>query len=251
MDEQDLIEQWKQEEQQTFLGWNFSYLQGRYFEPSLPWSYEERVRALLATAGSVLDMGTGGGEKLLEFKDWLPAHTVATEGWPPNVPVARENLQPYGIRVVPYDIETEARMPFADRTFALVINRHEAFDAFEVARILQPEGVFLTQQVDGRSMADLSSLFGLEPSHLHVTLAECGKEVEQAGLVVEFADEAMGNVRFADVGALVYYAHAAPWDFPADFSVERYATQLLELHTTGRLSFTMGHFIIQARKPSN
>lgn len=250
MDERELIEQWKLEEREPFQGWDFSYLEGRYFEASPPWSYEERVRRLLGDADAVLDMGTGGGEKLLAFKEQLPPNTVATEGWPPNIVIARENLEPHGIRVVPYNIEEEERMPFADGSFSLVINRHEAFDAFEVARILRPGGVFLTQQVDGQAMADLASVFGREPSSPHVTLAVCGKEVEEAGLRIEFCEEARGEMRFRDVGALVYFANAVPWEFPDDFSVERYAAQLLELHRRGRLSFEMGYFIIEARRPS-
>ena len=77
----------------------------------------------------------------------------------------------------------------------------------------------------------------------------CGKEIVQAGLVIEFSEESLGKMRFADVGALVYFVHAAPWEVPADFSVERYAPQLLDLENSGRLSFDMGHFIIRARKP--
>src|SRR5215207_8474199 len=145
MDDNTLIALWKREEQQPFEGWNFSYLKGHYSEEQPPWSYEQMVRDLLPGADSVLDMGTGGGEKLLEFKDALPANTVATEGYAPNVPVARANLEPNGIRVVDYDLEVNPRMPFDDNTFALIINRHEAFDAKEVARILQPGGIFLTQ----------------------------------------------------------------------------------------------------------
>jgi len=247
MQEQDLIEKWKLEEQQPFSGWDFSYLKDRYFEPSLPWSYEERVRALLRNADSVLDIGTGGGEKLLEFKDLLPSNTLATEGWPPNILVAHKHLEPHGIKVIPYDIEKESRMPFPDNTFSLVIDRHDAFDAFEIARILKSSGIFLTQQA---GLADLSSVFGREPPNPQVTLALCGKEVEQAGLIIEFSEESMGKMRFTDVGALVYFVHAAPWEVPVDFSVDRYAPQLLELHHRGRLSFDMGHFIIQARKPS-
>ncbi len=74
--------------------------------------------------------------------------------------------------------------------------------------------------------------------------------MEEAGLVIEFGEEWMGEMTFADVGALVYFAHAVPWEFPDDFSVERYAAQLLEMHRSGRLSFDMGTFIIQARKLS-
>lgn len=83
-----------------------------------------------------------------------------------------------------------------------------------------------------------------------MTLAVCGREVEEAGLVIEFGKEWMGKMTFADVGALVFFAHAVPWAFPDDFSVERYAAELLKLHESGRLSFDKGYFIIQARKRS-
>jgi len=36
------------------------------------------------------------------------------------------------------------RLPFRDGAFALVIDRHEAFNAREVARVLAPDGVFIT-----------------------------------------------------------------------------------------------------------
>lgn len=246
---QELLEQWKREEEIPFSGWDFAHLEGRYSDAIPPWSYEDKVRALLRNADSVLDLGTGGGEKLLEFKDALPSLTFATEGWAPNISVARRKLEPFGIQVIPYDIESDGRMLFSDHTFSLVIDRHESFDAFEVARILKPGGVFLTQQVDGQSMADLASLFGMEPQNPNVTLSICGEEVQQAGLSIEFAEESIGQMRFSDVGAFVYYAHAVPWKVPADFSVESYAPLLLEMHKTRRLSFRMGHFIIQARRP--
>jgi SAM-dependent methyltransferase len=245
--EQELINQWKYEEQHAFTGWDFSHVQDRYIAAAPPWSYEETVNRLLPGTDSVLDMGTGGGEKLLEFKDSLPQITVATEGWPPNILVAQRNLEPHGIQVVPYNLDKEQRMPFADDVFSLVINRHEAFDAMEVARILKPGGVFLVQQA--RTMPDLSSIFGIESPYANVTLALCSKEVERAGFSIQFARESIDQMRFRDVGAFVYWAHACPWEVPADFSVERYSAVLLEMHTRGSLAFNIGHFIIQARKP--
>ena len=222
MDEQALIAQWQAEEQQPFAGWDFSYLRGRYDEEQPPWAYEMLARALAQGADSVLDMGTGGGEKLLELKDALPAQTVATEGYAPNIPVARANLEPQGISVIDYNIDTDSQMPFPDNTFALILNRHEAFDAGEVARVLQPGGVFLTQQVDGRDLADFLALFGLESTYLHVNLANCRQGLEDAGLRIERAEDWSGKVTFSDMGALVYFLHAAPWNAPDDFSVEHY-----------------------------
>ncbi|HKF19614.1 MAG TPA: hypothetical protein VKF14_20815 [Candidatus Dormibacteraeota bacterium] len=40
--------------------------------------------------------------------------------------------------------ELLGRLPFRDGAFALVIDRHEAFNAREVARVLAPDGVFIT-----------------------------------------------------------------------------------------------------------
>lgn len=249
MNDSDLLAQWKLEEAKPFSGWDFSHLKDRYFESEPHWSYDAIARELMRGADTVLDMGTGGGEKLLEFKDALPKKTTATEGYRPNLEIARQNLRPHGIDVVHYNIDVEDQMPFSANSFALILNRHEAFDAFEVERILKPGGVFLTQQVDGRSQDELASVFGGSTPYPYVHLSVCGAELSRAGLVIERSEEAMGTMRFTDVGALVYYAHAAPWDFPEDFSVERYADQLLELHRAQRLTFPMGHFLVQARKP--
>jgi SAM-dependent methyltransferase len=250
MDDQALIAQWQAEEQQPFAGWDFSYLAGRYTEDQPPWSYEALVRELAGNADSLLDMGTGGGEKLLEIKRALPARTMATEGYAPNIPIARANLEPQGIQVVAYSTDTEVRMPFDDNAFACIIDRHEAFDAVEVARILRPGGVFLTQQVDGRDLADLLALFGLQSGYLHVNLANCAQGLADAGLIIERTEDCSGHSTFSDMGALVYYLHAAPWDAPEKFSVERCADALLRIYHNNRpLSFTIRRFIIQARKP--
>jgi SAM-dependent methyltransferase len=250
MDDDALIALWKPEEQQPFEGWDFSYLKDRYSEEAPPWTYEQMVRDLLPGAESVLDMGTGGGEKLLEFKDALPANTVATEGYAPNVPVACANLEPHGIRVIDYNLEVMPRMPFDDNTFALIINRHEAFDAKEVARILRPGGVFLTQQVDGRELGDFRAHFGYQSMFLHVNVENCSQGLLNAGLEITRSEEWTGKSTYQDIGALVYFLHAAPWSAPEDFSVERYAPQLLALYRKGEpIQFTIRRFYIQARKP--
>ncbi len=250
-DEQALIARWKAEEQQPFEGWDFSYLNGRWHEQQPDWSYEQLVRALLKGADSLLDMGTGGGERLLSFEDVLPPRTVATEGYPPNLPVARAHLEPRGIRVVPYDCGADPHLPFPDNNFAVIIDRHEAYDAVEVARVLRPIGWFLTQQVDGRDLGEFRSIFGIESAYLHVNLENCRSLVERAGLVVEQSREWSGKTTFDDIGALVYYLHAVPWDAPEDFTVERYAEPLLRLHREFTpLVFTNRRFFIQARKPA-
>lgn len=243
-----LLELWRQAAQQPFTGWDFTPLAGRYSEQTPPWSYDDYVRAHLKSSESVLDMGTGGGEKLLTFRDALPADTVATEGYLPNLSVAQAALAPHGISVVYYDSQTDAHMPFPTDRFALILNRHESFYASEIARVLKPGGVFITQQVDGLDLDDLYRLFGVETDYLHVNLANFQHQLLDAGLQVAIALDWAGTATFSDVAALVYYLHAVPWQAPADFSVDRYQEVLFALHHRPTLEFTMRRFLLVAQK---
>ncbi|MEO1062055.1 MAG: methyltransferase domain-containing protein [Actinomycetota bacterium] len=244
-----LIELWEREASQPFSGWDFSYLRGRYQEEAPPWSYDAMAISALRGVSAVLDMGTGGGEKLLELADSLPAQTTATEGHPPNVAVARANLEPQGIAVVEYDSESGQRMPFGDAVFPLLLNRHESFDAAEIGRVLSPGGRFLTQQVGADNLAELRDLFGMRPRFLDVTLANHRRHLTDAGLHVEFAQEWRGSAEFSDVGALVYFLKAVPWEAPADFSVRRYREVLLSLHDRPEpLRLTIHRFALQVRR---
>ena len=65
-------------------------------EDPLPWDYIQRACALLDGAASVLDMDTGGGERLLEMRPHWPERVVATEEYPPNLALARERLDTPG-----------------------------------------------------------------------------------------------------------------------------------------------------------
>jgi len=256
MDPEQLLAQWRLDAAIEFEGWDFSAITDRHSEDTPPWSYDTLAREALSGAASALDMGTGGGEVLLDLRDVLPADTVATEGWPPNVPVAERNLNPHGIAVVAYDAEADdPTMPFPDNRFDVVLNRHEAYLAEEVLRLVRPGGSFLTQQVDGRDFEETQALFGGTNDHPHITLDNLRAEASDAGFSVEHAEEWSGQSRFTDVGALVQYFALVPWEVPADFGVDAYADALLELHASGpargeSIAFTMRRFYLLARKPS-
>jgi hypothetical protein len=86
---------------------------------------------------------TRGGETLVSLAP-LPAHVVATEGWEPNVAIAKRRLEHLGVEVRRQDGGTT---PAADGEFGLVLNRHGQIDAEELARVLDTRGRLLTQQV--------------------------------------------------------------------------------------------------------
>lgn len=248
----DLIQFWKQEEQQPFIGWDFSYLDGRMVEATEPWSYLARAATLMQDATALLDMGTGGGERLLTLRAHWPAKVMVTEEYPPNIKLAQERLEPLGVQVFAAELCDNCRLPFADDMFDLVINRHSAFNAGEVARVLTPRGIFLTQQVHGMYAHDLIAAFGATPSWPNATPAFYVPKLEQAGLTITTVVDWAGQLVFTDVGAIVYYLKAVPWLVPG-FSVNTHLNDLLALQQrlteAQPLVFTAMKYLIEARKP--
>ena len=179
----------------------------------------------------------------------------ATEAYEPNVALARERLGPLGVTVLPYrsDDLVGGPLPFDDASLDVVLDRHESYDAREVARVLAPSGRFLTQQVDGENLADLLGLFRAMPAVPDVRLVRFVADATRADLTIEHAEQWWGYSTFSDVGALVYYLKAIPWSVPG-FSVATHESVLRELQTRlereGSLRFRAGRFLIVARKDS-
>ncbi|UCD09026.1 MAG: class I SAM-dependent methyltransferase [Dehalococcoidales bacterium] len=203
------------------------------------------------SSSSVLDIGTGGGEVLLEMKTDWPEKVSAMEGYPPNVKLAREQLEPYGVKVYDVGGSTEILMPFEDEEFELILNRHSGFHPGEVARVLAPSGTFLTQQVHGLSSLDLMTFFDSEPPYPFATPEFYIPQLETAGLTIRDQREWSGKMTFTDVGSLVYYLTAIPWTVQG-FSVETHSEYLIRLQqqveSGTELSFNARRYLIEANK---
>jgi SAM-dependent methyltransferase len=254
----DLWAAWRETERRHHEGWDFSHLAGRLTEDNPPWDFERECRAWLPRSRHVLDMGTGGGERLLALSSVLPQDTVATEGWPPNLPVATARLAGLGIPVVAYDPDADPRvvMPFRDGHFDLVMNRHEGLDPEELIRVLAPGGVFLTQQVAADDCHESGEIFGLVPRYPDVTVEIVSSRLARAGFRIDASAQWRGSYRFHDVGALVEYFTLVPWAVPDNFGVDQYADTLLRLHADGPargqpVLFTKSRFWLRASKPSS
>lgn len=249
-----LLDFWLAEAQHPFSGWDFSYIEetGRMVTAPLTWNYVSVLLPRLRHVSSALDMGTGGGE-LLSLLQPLPAQTWATEAYAPNVPVARQRLEPLGVEVAP--VVDENSLPFDDAQFDLVINRHESYAPDELLRILKPGGEFVTQQVGGENEWDLNVLLGarLNLEWADWRLQTAAAQLQTAGFQILKAVEDFPGVRYYDVGAIVYYLKAVPWQV-TDFSVEKYFDALLHIHRRiqddGYLDVRAHRFLLIARKPA-
>ena len=235
----------------TMAGWDWSALSGRYGETPPPWDERTEVQVALPPARTLLDMGTGGGEFLSRLAP-LPPATWATEGYPPNLPVAQARLAPLGVRVVA--VADETRLPLPDAHFDLVINRHESFDPGEVRRILRPGGTFLTQQVGGQDNRELNAALQdvVTLSYGSWSAATAAAQLRAAGLEVVEERESARPGHFRDIGAVIMYLRITPWQI-ADFAVSAYRVRLLALHrrmqAEGGLATRVHRFFIIARRP--
>jgi SAM-dependent methyltransferase len=147
-------------------------------------------------------------------------------------------------------------LPFADAAFDLVTSRHPVATHWaEIARVLEPGGTYLSQQVGPHSVFELVEYFlGPQPAHVrlgrHPDQARTG--AAEAGL--EILDLRYQELRteFYDIGAVVYFLRKVIWLVPG-FTVDRYRDRLHELHhkirQDGPFQATTTRYLLEARKP--
>lgn len=241
---------WKSEESRAFKGWDFSYIENRWNSEDLPWDYPMIVVSFLKNNDKLLDMGTGGGEFVLTLKHPY-AMTCVTEAYPPNVRLCKEKLEPLGITVK--QVYEDDKLPFGDKSFDIIINRHESFDYSEVNRILKKGGYFITQQVGGENDYDLSYTLidNFHPQFSNHTLKNNANGLKKHGFRILKSVEVFTPIYFYDVGALVYFAKIIKWEFPG-FSVDTCFDNLCRLQriidTKGIIEGTEHRFLIVAQK---
>jgi SAM-dependent methyltransferase len=239
---------------QELVGWDFAWLQARTRESPLPWDYRRIVLERMQSAGSLLDLGTGGGEFLSALAP-LPPDTRATEGYPPNVPTARNRLEPLGVQVVDVS-ELGKALPFDNGSFDLVTNRHSSFDAWEVQRVLRPNGRYITQQVGWQNCLDLNRFLQEEPLALSSGsyFPKKARQIEEAGFQILDQREAFPALTFLDIAGVVFYLKVISWQIK-DFSVEKYRDRLYQLHQVigreGGFEVKQHRYLLEAKKCSD
>lgn len=150
----------------------------------------------------------------------------------------------------------EARLPFADGTFALVTGRHPVAARWgEIARVLAPGGSYLGQHVGPESAFELIEEFTgpLGPEHRRSRHPDDeAAAARAAGLeVVDLRSERL-RMEFRDVGAIVWILRKVIWWVPG-FTVEEHLGTLRSLHERlrrdGPFVAHSTRFLIEARRP--
>ena len=250
---EELFEFLLAEAEAHFSGWDFSYIADRESQAPLRWSYVSEALLRVSKSKAVLDMDTGGGEMFSYFAPF-PSVAYATEAYAPNIPIARERLEPLGVVVIPLEEEEPHQLSFKPNTFDLVLNRHGYYWEPELTRILQPGGLFVTQQVGNRNDIGIRNLLGAPGTSADSEGADLSRAVanlQSAGFRIIKQLEDIYPQRFYDVGAIVYQLKAVPWQIP-DFRIESYFEQLKAIHETiqqtGYVDVEEHRFFIIAQK---
>ena len=210
-------------------GWDFSWFAGRATEQRPSWGYADLVAERLRTARAALDLETGGGEvfayAIARSGRDRPARLVATESWAPAV--AARTLTTVGGSVV----EAVDALPFRDAAFDLVVSRHPVHTPWpEIARVLRPAGVFLSQQIGAGSNRELSeAMLGPLPAPTSQHPDQIAAAAEAAGLQVLRVRGERLRAEFYDIGAVAHFLRKVVWTVPG-FTIPKYRDRLRAVH---------------------
>ena len=139
---------------------NWDFTQIKYKTENLTaWDFYERIRENTNEKSLCLDLGTGGGEKVLKnYPD--VGMIIATDFSLEMIKTAKENAKNYPNKKVKFVQMDNLEMTFPKETFDLISARHTIINAKQLYDCLANDGTVVIQGVDQKDCWDLKELFG-------------------------------------------------------------------------------------------
>ena len=146
----------------------------KYFEKMAHWSFDEfgiheecltdwdlygLLNAHADRDSRILDLGTAGGEKIIEF---FPdcAEILGTDYSPAMIETARQNLAESGRKNISFKVMDNLKMDVPDEHFDIIVARHTCTDPVQIFRCLKPGGRLLIRGVDKYDCWSLKLVMG-------------------------------------------------------------------------------------------
>ena len=146
----------------------------KYFENMAHWSFDEYgihevcltdwdlyglLQDYAGPDSRILDLGTAGGEKILEF---FPdcAEILGTDYSPGMIETARANLAKSGRKNISFKVMDNLNMDVPDGHFDIVVARHTCTDPVQILKCLKPGGHLLIRGVDKHDCWNLKLIMG-------------------------------------------------------------------------------------------
>ena len=138
--------------------WDFSQI--RYKTENLvDWNFYEKIKENTNEKSLCLDLGTGGGEKVLEYYPEV-GMVIATDFSKEMIKTAKENAKKYLNKRVKFTQMDNLKIEFPDESFDLISARHTIINAKQIYEKLVPGGTVVIRGVDKNDCLELKKIFG-------------------------------------------------------------------------------------------
>ena len=138
--------------------WNFSQIK-RETEELTNWNFYETIKENTNEKSLCLDLGTGGGEKVLENYPNV-GMIIATDFSKEMIKTAKTNLKNCTTKRVKFVYMDNLKMNFPKETFDLISARHTVINAKQIYECLTSNGALVIEGVDKKDCWELKELFG-------------------------------------------------------------------------------------------
>jgi len=138
--------------------WDFSNI--KYETKKITnWDFFEKIREYSNENSLCLDIGTGGGEKVLKNYPEV-GMIIATDLSGEMIRTAKKNAKNYKEKKVKFVYMDNLQMEFPKNTFDLISARHTVINAKQIYDCLSDNGVLIIEGVDKKDCWELKEIFG-------------------------------------------------------------------------------------------
>ena len=138
--------------------WDFSQIKCQK-EYLTNWDFYEKIKENTNEKSLCLDLGTGGGEKVLKnYPD--VGMIIGTDFSDEMIKTARENAKKYPEKRVKFTKMNNLEMNFPSETFDLISARHTIINAKQIYDLLVPGGTVVIRGVNKKDCWEIKELFG-------------------------------------------------------------------------------------------
>ena len=139
--------------------WDFSMI--NYEEEFFTnWNMFDVLKSHSIKGCKILDLGTGGGEKVLDFFP-LDAEILGTDFSSSMISTANANLKKTGRKNIKFRVMDNYKMDTEDEYYDIVVARNTCIDPKQIYKTLKKGGVLIVRGVDKYDCWQLKRLFGM------------------------------------------------------------------------------------------
>ena len=139
--------------------WNFDEFEIKTIRKT-NWDMYEKLKELTNNDSKVLDLGTGGGEKVLKNYPTYLKEVLATDFSSEMIKTANKNLKMSGRKNITFRKMNNLNMDTPKEYFDVVVARHTPIDPKQIYETLKPGGYLIVQGIDMFDCHELKRIFG-------------------------------------------------------------------------------------------